>query len=247
MPGIAVFLCRCFGEIDRVIDLDSLQKNVEKDHSIVFSSIIDSLCLADDIKKAASRIRECGAEKVLIGGCSFLGRGSEVVDGLIHEGIKRSDIGMVDLREACAWIHTDAPERATQKALNLIRMEIEALHYRQVSDDVTIKVCPEAMIVGAGPAGLFAAQGLLGGRPQDLHQGGDRPHPRRRAGLHRTLLCISQCRVAGRRNAMGRARAHDRALLYDAATGAVIAGSRQWQDARSGSSGSTGARTAPQH
>ena len=160
MPGIAVFLCRCFGEIDRVIDLDSLQKILEKDHSIVFSSIIDSLCLADDIKKAASRIRECGAEKVLIGGCSFLGRGSTIVDGLIHEGIKRSDIGMVDLREACAWIHTDAPERATQKAWNLIRMEIEALHYMQVSDDVTIKVCPEAMIVGAGPAGLSAACSL---------------------------------------------------------------------------------------
>ena len=105
MSGIAVFLCRCFGEIDRVIDLDSLQKKSEKNASVVFSSIVESLCTADDIAKTASRIRESGAEKVVISGCSHLGRGGSIIDGLVQRGIKRSAIGLVDLREACAWIH----------------------------------------------------------------------------------------------------------------------------------------------
>ena len=157
MSGIAVFLCKCFGEVNRVIDLDSLQKKMEKDPSVVFSSVCESLCLADDIEKAASRIRESGAEKIVIGGCSHLGRGGAIIDGLVRRGIKRSAIGLVDLREACAWIHADDPERATEKAWDLIRMEIAALHYRRESDDVTVSVCPEAMIVGAGPAGLSAA------------------------------------------------------------------------------------------
>jgi heterodisulfide reductase subunit A len=75
----------------------------------------------------------------------------------VKGGIKRSAIGLVDLREACAWIHQDDPERATEKAWDLIWMEIAALHYRRESDDVTVSVCPEAMVVGAGPAGLSAA------------------------------------------------------------------------------------------
>ena len=173
MSRIAVFLCRCFGEIDHVIDLDALQKNIKNNPSIVFTSIADSLCLADDIKKAAFLIREGGAEKVVIGGCSFLGRVTDIINGLVHEGIKRSHIGLVDLRESCAWIHRDDPHNATIKAENLIRMEIAALHYRQESGNTAVKVCPEAMIVGAGPAGLSAASALarLGFRVHLLERG----------------------------------------------------------------------------
>jgi heterodisulfide reductase subunit A2 len=160
MSGIGVLLCRCFGEINRVIDLDSLKMKSEKNPSIVFSSVCESLCLADDVERTASRIRESGLEKVVIGGCSHLGRGGAIVDSLLQRGIKRSAIGLVDLREACAWIHQDDPVNATEKAWDLIRMEIAALNYRRESDDVTVSVCPEAMVVGTGPAGLSAACAL---------------------------------------------------------------------------------------
>ncbi|MEN6319570.1 MAG: FAD-dependent oxidoreductase [Syntrophaceae bacterium] len=160
MSRIAVFLCRCFGEIDRVIDLASLQKNLEKDPSVISCSVVDSLCFTNDTKKAASLIREGRAKKVVIGGCSFLGRGGDIINGLVHEGINRPHIGLVDLREGCAWIHGDDPHNATVKAWDLIRMEVAALIHRQESRDVTIRVCPEAMIVGAGPAGLSAASAL---------------------------------------------------------------------------------------
>jgi heterodisulfide reductase subunit A len=160
MSGIAVLLCRCFGEINRVIDLDSLQKKLEKNDAVVFSSICESLCLADDIENAALRIRESGADKVVIAGCSHLARGGAIIDGLVKRERRRATIGLVDLREACAWIHRDNPEGATEKAWDLILMEIAALHYRRESDDVTVGVCPEAMIVGAGLAGLSAARTL---------------------------------------------------------------------------------------
>lgn len=173
MAKIAVFLCRCFGEIDHVIDLDSLRNKMEKDTSIASVFIVDSLCLQDDTKKAASLIRERKAKKAAIGGCSYFGRGGDIVDGLVREGIQRPDIGLVDLREACAWIHTDDPHHATLKAQDLMRMEIAALHYRQESENITVTVHPEAMIVGAGPAGLSAASALarLGFRVHLLERG----------------------------------------------------------------------------
>jgi heterodisulfide reductase subunit A len=157
MSGIGLFICKCFGEVNRVIDLDSLQKKSEGNPSVAFSSVCESLCLADDVEKTVSRMKEAGADKVVIGGCSHLARGGVIVDGLLQRGIKRSAIGLVDLREACAWIHRDDPVNATEKARDLIRMEIAALNYRRESDDVTVSVYPEAMIIGAGPAGLSAA------------------------------------------------------------------------------------------
>ncbi|MCX5853333.1 MAG: FAD-dependent oxidoreductase [Deltaproteobacteria bacterium] len=160
MSKVAVLLCRCFGEVDGVIDLEALRRKAEENDSVVSSTISDSLCLKEDMEKTAALIRDCGAEKVVIGGCSSLARGGAVVDAMVCEGIKRSHAGLVDLREGCAWIHGDDPQGATLKAWNLVQMEIAAMRYRKASDDVTVKVCPEAMIVGAGPAGLSAACAL---------------------------------------------------------------------------------------
>jgi heterodisulfide reductase subunit A len=172
MSKVAVLLCRCFGEVDGVIDLEALRRKAEEDASVVSSTIGDSLCLKEDMEKTAALIRDCGAEKVVIGGCSSLARGDAVIDGLVREGIK-PHIGLVDLREGCAWIHGDDPHVATLKAWNLVQMEIAAMRYRKASDDVTIRVCPEAMIVGAGPAGLSAACALsrLGFRVHLLERG----------------------------------------------------------------------------
>lgn len=160
MSKIALLLCRCFGEVDDVIDLEALRRKAGEDDSVVSSTISDSLCLKEDMEKTLSLVRDCGAERVVIGGCSLLARGGTVVDGMVREGIERFRIGLVDLREGCAWIHRDDPHGATLKAWNLIQMEIAAMPYREESEDVTVRVCPEAMVIGAGPAGLAAACAL---------------------------------------------------------------------------------------
>jgi len=169
-----IFLCRCFGEIGAAIDLDHLGERVKEDGAVVATSIVDSLCLPEDIKNVASLIRESGAEKVVIGGCSPFGRADFVISGLTREGIERENIGIVDLREACSWIHRDDPQGAVTKAWNLLAMETGALEHRKRSEDAVIKVRPEVMIIGAGPAGLAAARSLirLGIRVHLIERGG---------------------------------------------------------------------------
>jgi heterodisulfide reductase subunit A len=173
MSKVALLLCRCFGEVDGVIDLEALRRKSEGDVSVVSSTISDSLCLKEDMEKTAALIRDCGAERMVIGGCSLLARGGAVVDAMVREGIGRSRIGLVDLREGCAWIHRDDPHGATLKAWNLVQMEIAAMPYREESEDVTVRVCPEAMVVGTGPAGLAAACALaeLGFKVRLLERG----------------------------------------------------------------------------
>jgi heterodisulfide reductase subunit A len=157
MATICVFLCKCFGEIDHIIDFDLLREEVSKDPSVSLMSIVDSLCLETDTEKAVSQIKEIKADKVLIAACSTLSRGNLLADSLVEEGVERHRIGLVDIREGCAWIHSSDPEGATRKALDVIRMGIAALQHKEMSDDMSVTVNPSALIIGAGPAGLAAA------------------------------------------------------------------------------------------
>jgi heterodisulfide reductase subunit A len=66
----------------------------------------------------------------------------------------------VDLREGCAWVHGKDAEGATRKAANQLDMELALLENMRDSKDVAIRVQQEALVIGAGPAGLAAACGL---------------------------------------------------------------------------------------
>ncbi len=160
MARIGVILCNCFGEIGKVIDLHSLKKRFENDPSVDSVTIVESLCLPGDTAKAHSLIRERGIGKVLIGACSPFGKMEFVKLCLAKEGTDVRTVRTVDLREGCAWVHGRNAEGATHKAANQLDMDLALLQNMQDSKDVTLRVQQEALVIGAGPAGLSAAAGL---------------------------------------------------------------------------------------
>jgi heterodisulfide reductase subunit A len=156
-----VFLCKCFGEIEETIGISDLKEKVQRGANVSRIEIFESLCLEEDFHKAASIIKESVEGKLLIAACSPLSRASVIVSGLVKTGkIGISDIELVDIREGCAWIHGGELEEANQKAYDLVRMGLASLEHKEHSEDARVEVCPEALILGAGPAGLSAACSL---------------------------------------------------------------------------------------
>jgi len=173
MSKISIFLCNCFGEIGKIIDLESIRKKLETDPAVDSVTIVESLCLPGDAARAHSVIRERGMGKVLIGACSPYGNMEYVRLALAKEGTNVRTVRMVDLREGCAWVHGKNPQGATRKAASQLDMELALLQNMQNSKDVAIQVQQEALVIGAGPAGLSAAAGLarLGFRTHLIDRG----------------------------------------------------------------------------
>ncbi len=160
MPKVTVFLCDCFGEIGKVIDLESIRKRFNADPAVDGVTITESLCLASDVERALSAIHDRGIGKVLIGACSPYGRMEFVRLGLVKKGAELRHVRTVDLREGCAWIHRKDPEGAFRKAASQLDMELALLQNMQDSKDITVRLQQETLVIGAGPAGLSAACGL---------------------------------------------------------------------------------------
>jgi heterodisulfide reductase subunit A len=125
-----------------------------------FVDIRQSLCQPGDASAVGALLRERGIGRVLVGACSPYGRMETVRLGLAKEGVDARTVHAVDLREGCAWIHGKDTAGATRKAADQLDMELAHLQIMQDSKDIAIAVRREALVVGAGPAGLSAACGL---------------------------------------------------------------------------------------
>ena len=160
MAKIGVILCNCFGEIGRTVDLESIRKSLVSDPAVDFVTVRESLCMPGDASGCHALIRERGIGKVLIGACSPYGKMEFVRLALAKEGTDVRTVRTVDLREGCAWVHGKDPQGATLKAANQLDMELALLQNMQDSKDVNLRVQQEALVIGAGPAGLSATCGL---------------------------------------------------------------------------------------
>jgi heterodisulfide reductase subunit A len=63
---------------------------------------------------------------------------------------------MVNLREQVAWVTEDA-RAAAAKAERLVDAALRRVALHQPLQGRQIDICPDALVIGAGPAGLFAA------------------------------------------------------------------------------------------
>jgi len=66
---------------------------------------------------------------------------------------------IVNIREQIAWV-TEDPAVATEKAIAAIRGAVCRVRLQQPLEKKQLEVCPDALVIGAGPAGMKAALSL---------------------------------------------------------------------------------------
>jgi len=67
---------------------------------------------------------------------------------------------LVNIREHASWVHMNDPEAATQKAIELIKMNIAKVRELNPEQKKQIGVLKSVLVIGGGPAGLLAADNL---------------------------------------------------------------------------------------
>ncbi len=64
---------------------------------------------------------------------------------------------MANIRDQCSWVHMREPEKATEKAKDLIRMAVAKATLLEPGDEPEIDVNPSALVIGGGVSGMRAA------------------------------------------------------------------------------------------
>jgi len=64
---------------------------------------------------------------------------------------------MANIRDHCSWVHSGAPDEATEKSKDLVRMAVAKAGILKPLPEQTIPVDPRALIIGGGISGMTAA------------------------------------------------------------------------------------------
>jgi len=154
-----VYFCNCGQNIAGKIDSQAVKESISKLHPGIHVQTVDFLCSEPGTEFLEKDLRGNGIERVVLAACSPREHENTFMKALSAAGLNPYLMQMVNIREQVAWV-TENPLDATAKAIRLIAAAVQRVALHDPLQKREIDICPDALVIGAGPAGLKAALAL---------------------------------------------------------------------------------------
>ncbi len=159
MRRIGVFVCHCGINIAQNVDVEALTKYASHLNGVVVSKNYKYMCSDVGANLIKDAIKEHTLDGVVVASCSPRMHEHTFRQVVTDGGVNPYRLEIVNIREHCSWAHNDR-QKATEKAKSLIRSGVAKAKLLEPLQSSTIKVNPDAMVIGAGIAGIQASLDL---------------------------------------------------------------------------------------
>lgn len=167
-PRIGVFVCHCGINISQTVDVKQVAETVGALPNVTYSDDLMYACAPDGQEKIKELIKAHNLNRVIVASCTPRTHAPLFQDTIREAGLNKYLFELADIREQCSWCHMGQKEIATEKAADIVKMNVaKARHLEPVETD-SVPVTPGAMVIGGGIAGMTAAL-ALGDQGFDVH------------------------------------------------------------------------------
>ena len=157
---IGVFICYCGGNISDHVDVEKVCDSIENDPGVVLARTHMFTCSDASQQEMIEDIRDHDLDGLVIASCSPKLHLFTFRHMAERAGLNPYQYVQVNIREQCSWAHQGNMERATRKAIRLVRAGIARARMSEPLSPQRIKTVSAVLIIGAGVAGLRAALSL---------------------------------------------------------------------------------------
>ncbi len=157
MQRIGVFVCWCGSNIGAVVDVSRVVEAISTFPGVVYATDYKYMCSEPGQETIIQAVREYRLDRVVIASCSPRLHEATFRKTLSRAGLNPYLLEMANIREQCAWVHQREPEKATQKAIELIRRAISKVSKLEPLFESIIPVTKRALVIGGGIAGIQTA------------------------------------------------------------------------------------------
>ena len=183
-PRVGVFVCHCGSNIASVVDVERVVRETRKLPFVIHAENNVYTCADDSQDRIKQKIAEHRLNRVVVASCTPRTHEPIFRDTLRDAGLNPFLFDMANIRDQCSWVHTDNPDRATEKAIDLVRMAVGRTARLMPLQQELVPVNNAALVIGGGVAGITAALALaeqgfpvhlvekseeLGGTARQLH------------------------------------------------------------------------------
>ncbi|MFA5313428.1 MAG: FAD-dependent oxidoreductase, partial [Methanomassiliicoccales archaeon] len=156
-PRIGVFVCDCGINIAATVNVPSVVEYVKTLPNVVFAEENKYTCSADSQELIKKKIKEHNLNRVVVASCTPRTHEALFQSTIKEAGLNQFLFEMANIRDQCSWIHMHEPEKATQKAKDLVRMAVAKSRFLEPLTKSRLGVTHTAIVVGGGLAGMTAA------------------------------------------------------------------------------------------
>jgi len=158
---IGVYFCKCGTNISDKIDPGKIRETLVQQYPGIHFSTMDFMCSEEGKEAIEKDIGENNVERVVIAACSPRDHEATFMRVLSKAGLNPYLMQMVNIREQIAWVTAD-PDRAVEKAGRYLRSAVNRVQLHDPLEKKEIEICPDVLVIGAGPAGLKTALTIAG-------------------------------------------------------------------------------------
>jgi len=153
---IGVYVCECGPNIKDAIDVHEVVKFVQGLEGVVLAKPFRLLCSEEGKELIGKDIKEHNLTRVVIAACSPKEHEVTFKEALRAAGLNPFLLQIANIREQCAWVIKDK-DLATEKAKAIINAAVSRVILHEPLEIEEIECQPDALVVGAGIAGISAA------------------------------------------------------------------------------------------
>jgi heterodisulfide reductase subunit A len=159
-PRIGVYICHCGLNIGATVDCKAVAEFAKNLPNVVVAKNNKYTCSDPGQDLIKKDIKEQNLNRVIVAACSPRMHEPTYRKLMVEAGLNPYMFEMVNIREQASWVHMQEPEKATEKAKELVKMAVARSALLEPLEEKEVPVLKSVMIIGGGIAGIQTALDL---------------------------------------------------------------------------------------
>jgi heterodisulfide reductase subunit A len=159
-PRIGVFVCHCGINISGVVDVPAVRDYAASLPYVEYATDNLFTCSTDTQDIIAKVIQEKNLNRIVVAACTPKTHEPLFQETLVNAGLNKYLFEMTNIRNQDSWVHKDEPKKATEKAMDLVRMAVAKAALMTPLKEADVDINQRALVVGGGISGMVSARTL---------------------------------------------------------------------------------------
>ncbi len=157
---IGVFVCHCGINIAGTVDVEKVTDVISKEPGVVYASHTMYSCADASLSNIKEQIVKYRLNRVVVASCTPRTHEPIFRETLREAGLNPYLFELANIRDQCSWVHSNEPAKATEKAIDLVKMSVSRAHSLVPLEGEKIPILQNAIVIGGGVSGMSTALSL---------------------------------------------------------------------------------------